>query len=1068
MLKNKKFSFTSKKTIVNCGGNFPVMKALGFLFLLVIEIALQPLLAHVISIDSLPKEWEISNDYFARFTKFSPIGFDEIGIVNDILQDRTGFIWLAGENGLGRFDGYEFKLYQQDERKNSLNGNIINSLLEDKNGNLWIGHSGGLVRYNRLDDNFVRVFGAYAPFGSSVESNNVRELFMDTDSLIWFETLDGWLHTYNTIQQKHNKQLQHKAFDQPYYNYHAITRNSNGHLLVGGRGTGPYLYDESRNVFKSLPVNQADLKGFKRESDVSMMMPYAKSKTWIGGFDGLYLYDHEKDYFHKYYRGTVYSLISDRMGQYWLGTASGVLKIKIETGQAILYQLDNNDPGSLGGERIYKVYEDRSGRLWFSHENGISTRLPQQEGIDYMFHVPGIENTPASSKISSLCKKSNNEIWIGTTDEGIDVLHLQSLKFEHFHPRNNNEILSVHVRSLAKHPDGTLYIGYWAGRGFGRFLPKTNHFEGFRYDHSSLKQDWYNDFAFTPNGDVFLGFWGGPGLMIFQHEKAAFGEILNSKLSDEQAKLITALHRDNNKLWIGTSNRGLICYDIDQDTAISYFTETNPSGGIDVDLIYDIATDSLGNIWTAANGLLKYDARNDRFERVKSSTHFHQIQIFKIGVGSHNILWLLTSKGLMKYDPGHNLVTDYSMLVNLTFNATEAAFLLLDESRILLGGRNGLALIETDKMGFQHHFPKVFLTHLDVFNEVFIPSIDHSETVKLVYRQNFFTINFGNDRWESNNLYTFYYKLEGFDDEWRSLSSQQRSVYFTNVPGGSYVFKMRIGDAYGNMGEQESHLKIDVVGPWWRQWWFIVLVFLLLISFTIMIWFARLNGVKRKLMNIELNQKLLRLQMNPHFIFNSLTSIQNYIYSNQKHLAGQYLSDFARLIRLILENSRHERINLEKEIETISLYMELQKLRFTNKFNFEIVVDPAIDKEITFVPPMMVQPFLENALEHGLKNKAEGGGEIQVKYTLLHNSLQYEVRDNGVGFSAAAQQTKLHEGESLSITICRERLQLIEKQTKVRIKFAIEEIVHQGHVVGTRVVFTVPLIRNTKNLKIWV
>jgi ligand-binding sensor domain-containing protein len=1038
------------------------MKPLGILFLLIMEVALQPLFAQALSLDSLPKQWEITNDYFARFTKYSPIDFDEIGIVNDIIQDRTGFIWLAGENGLGRFDGYEFKIYQPSESKNSLNGHIISSLLVDNKGDLWIGHSGGLVRYNRYDDNFVRVFGAYAPYGSYIDSSYVRALFMDTDSLIWFETLDGWLHTYNTIEQKHKKQLKHKAVDQPYYHYHAIARSSKEHLLVGGRAMGPYLYDETRNVFKPLPVNQADLQGFKRENDVSMLMPYKDNKTWIGGFDGLYLYDQNRDYFHKYYSGTVYSLISDKNGLYWLGTANGLLKINIKTGQAIHYQLDNNDPGSLGGERIYKVYEDRSGRLWFSHENGISTHLPQHEGISYMFHVPGIVNTPASSRISSLSKKSDNEVWIGTTDEGIDVLHLQSMKFEHFHPKNNNKILSAHIRSLKKHPDSTLYIGYWAGKGFGRFLPKSNTFESFRYDSSSLKQDWYNDFTFNNDGNVYLGFWGGPGLMLFQHQKAAFDKILSHKLPDSQAKLITVLHFAPNKLWIGTSNRGLICYNTDQDTAVSYFTESNPNGGIDADLIYDITTDSRGTVWVAANGLFRYDTQNDRFEKITTSSHFQQMQIFKIGVGSQNNLWLLSSKGLMKYDPQLNLVTDYSMLVNITYNAHQAAFLLLDESKILLGGRNGLAMIETDKMGFQHRFPKVFLTHLDVFNEVFIPFIDHSKKVRLVYHQNFFAINFGTDRWESNNLYTFYYKLEGFDDDWRSLTSQQRSVYFTNVPAGSYIFKMRIGDAYGNMGEQESHLQIEVAGPWWKRAWFIVFVSLMLISVLLMIWYARLKDVKLKLQNMELNQKLLRLQMNPHFIFNSLTSIQNYIYSNQKHLAGQYLSDFARLIRLILENSRHERINLDKEIETISLYMELQKLRFTDHFTFKVVVDPDIDTAITFVPPMMVQPFLENALEHGLKNKLEKGGEIQVKYTLMKNSLQYEVRDNGVGLSAAAQQSKLHEGESLSITICRERLQLIEKQSKIRINFVIEEIVQQGIVMGTRVVFTVPLTRNSK------
>ncbi|MCK9450881.1 MAG: histidine kinase [Bacteroidales bacterium] len=1034
------------------------MKSKAFLLLFLLQLLLQPLLAQDITKDSLPPRWEISADYFARFTKFSPVNFREIGTVNDIVQDRTGFIWLAGENGLGRFDGYEFKIYQAAESENSLNGSLISSLLVDPKGDLWLGHSGGLSRYNKTADNFVNLFGAYTPFGTYADSNYVRALLMDGDSLIWFETVDGWLHSYNFVNESYKKHAKHSAIDQHYYFYHALARSMDGELYVGGRGVGPYVYDEKSGKFEILPVDKNDLPGFKRESDVSLILPFKKAQTWIGSLEGLYLFDRKRNYFEMYFQGTVYDFICDRNGHHWLGTANGALKIDIKTGLATHYQLDNNDPGSLGGERIFVVYEDRSGRLWMAHENGVSTHLPQQVGLSYMFHVPGIENTPASSRITSLAKKSDDEIWIGTADEGLDLMMLQNMQFQHFHPDNHSGVLSKQIRKLVNHPDGTLYIAYWAGKGFGRYFSEKRLFQNFRFDTVGLTQDWYNDFAFDKEGDVYLGFWGGPGLTLFSHKKGKFDKVLAGKLPDAyNARLITSLISADNQLWISTSNSGLIRYDSEKDTAVSYYAEINPNGGIDTDLVYDVAADCDRNIWAAAQGLYLYDRKLDRFVKVSGGVRFNQLQTYRISADNQNNLWLLTSKGLMKYDAKNGITTDYSMLVDISFNSNQAAILQLDSTKILIGGANGMALIETDKLGFKHRFPKVFLTHLDVFNEVYIPFIHNCEVVKLAYNQNFFTINFGTDCWESSNLYTYYYKLEGFDDRWHSLTSEQRSVYFTNVPAGSYLFKMRTGDAYGNRGEQEASLKIEVVGPWWKQWWFITFVAMFVISIVLMLWIVRLRDVKMKLLNIELNQKLLRLQMNPHFIFNSLTSIQSYIYSNQKHLAGQYLSDFARLIRLILENSRHERINLEKEIETISLYMELQQLRFTNRFSFEVIVDTAIDKEITFVPPMMVQPFLENALEHGLKNKTDGIGRIQVKYSLLKNSLQYEVRDNGVGLAMAAQQSKLHKGESLSIAICKERLQLIEKQSNIKINFIIEEIIENGSVKGTRVVFSVPL-----------
>ncbi|MDY0078573.1 MAG: two-component regulator propeller domain-containing protein [Bacteroidales bacterium] len=1035
------------------------MKQKAFLLFCIIQLYLLPLPAQHILSDSLPPQWEVSNDYFARFAKFSPAGFREIGAVNDIVQDRTGFMWLAGENGLGRFDGYEFKVYQANINEQCLSGSLISSLLLDSNGDIWVGHSAGLSRYNKFTDSFTNVFGAYTPFGSYADSNYVRAMFLDADSLIWFETLDGWLHTYSIESMQYQKMAKHRPIDQAYYHYHAISRSVDGELYVGGRGVGPYIYDEANKKFETLAVNNNDLPGFKREYDVSLILPYKNAQTWIGGLEGLYLFDRNHNYFQKYFQGTVYDFIRDKKNNYWLGTGRGAFKINIKTGQAKHYQLDNNDPGSLNGERIYDIYEDRSGRLWFAHENGVSTYLPSQDGLSYMFHVPGIENTPASSRITSLVKKSASEIWVGTADEGLDLMQLKSLQFKHFQPDNYPGILSKNIRNLQVHPDGTLYIAYWAGKGFGRYFSEKKLFQNFRFDAEGLTQDWYNDFAFNTQGDVYIGFWGGPGLTLFKHEQGKFGEVLAQKLPDKyNARLITRLLAKDDQLWISTSNSGLIRYDSRRDTAYTYHTEINAKGGIDAELVHDVAADNNGNIWAAAQGLYLYDSKLDAFNKVPIGLHFNRLQIYSISADSQNKLWLLTSKGLMKYDAKNKFTTDYSMLVNISFNASQAAILQLDSNKILIGGANGMALIETDKLGFKHRFPKVFLTHLDVFNEEFIPFIDNKEAVELAYDQNFFTINFGTDRWESSNLYTYYYKLEGFDNQWRSLTSEQRSVYFTNVPAGSFHFKMRTGDAYGNRGEQEASLKIEVVGPWWKQWWFISLLAVLVISVAVMLWFVRLRDVKMKLLNIELNQKLLRLQMNPHFIFNSLTSIQSYIYSNQKHLAGQYLSDFARLIRLILENSRHERINLQKEIETISLYMELQQLRFTNRFSFEVIVDPDIDKEITFVPPMMVQPFLENALEHGLKNKTNGIGKIQVKYALQKNTLQYEVRDNGVGLAAAAQQSKLHKGESLSIAICKERLQLIEKQSKIKINFVIEEIKENGSVKGTRVVITVPLM----------
>lgn len=1017
----------------------------------------------------LPLKWEVQQDVFARFNHFTPLDDIEIGLISDIIQDRTGFIWLAGENGLGRFDGYEFKVYHGNSSNGALHGNLIGDLEVDESGRLWIAHSGGISIYIENEDRFENVFGNFQPENAIVDSNYVRALYLDGDSIVWYETANGWLNKYDRARNAHIKLQSHLAVTQLYYRYHEILKDNAGDLFIGGRGLPPMMYDEENNRFLNLRVDPQDIPGSKRENDVSLLMNESDGLIWIGGLEGLYLYDKEKEYFHKYHAGTVYDMIKAKDGHYWLGSGNGAYKINLQTGEASLYRMNINDPGSLGGERIFDIFEDRSGRIWFAHENGVSTHQPVKSSIKYLFHIPGLDQSPVSSRITGLARKSKKELWIGTADAGLDAMDINTFNFRHFKAGDNSKLLSPNIRVLKMHPDGSIYVGFWSGKGFGRILPDSEELETFSYDPFSLKRDWYNDFEFDTKGDVYLGFWGGPGLTIFNHEKGAFGKEFTEYLPDPYAdRLMNSLFQARDgKLWVATTQSGLFSFDRSTLTSKSYFENSNPDGGINEELIYDVIADSKENIWASGKQLYRYNDSLDKFDQMNPGHEFSFLEIYEMYPIPDGKLWLLTSKGLMRYDPERNWITDFSSHVKLNFRFSQSAVLQWDEKTLIFGGSNGIAIVETEKLGYQHAFPKVFLTHLDVFNEEFIPLLENLEEISLAYNQNFFTVHFGTDKWEKEQPYTYYYKLEGFNNEWRSLMPQQKSAYFTNVPPGTYVFKMRTGDAYGNRSEQEAQLIIHIIPAWWQRWWFIAVIVILTAGIIVFLWYLRMRDVKMKWQNTDLNQQLLRLQMNPHFIFNSLTSIQNYIYSNKTHLAGQYLSDFARLIRLILENSRHESISLENEIETISLYMELQKLRFPGKIEFNIIVDPQIDAEVTFVPPMMAQPFLENALEHGIKN-SKRDGEILVSYRLVGNRIRFEVRDNGIGIVSSQKlksSNKEDHHESLSLTICKERIQLLERKTKTRIPFILDEIVEDGKVKGTLVAFEIP-IKNSMRIKV--
>ncbi len=211
---------------------------------------------------------------------------------------------------------------------------------------------------------------------------------------------------------------------------------------------------------------------------------------------------------------------------------------------------------------------------------------------------------------------------------------------------------------------------------------------------------------------------------------------------------------------------------------------------------------------------------------------------------------------------------------------------------------------------------------------------------------------------------------------------------------------------------------------------------------------------KNREREMQLEQKLLRSQMNPHFIFNSLQAIQNFILKRNEKDAVRYLGSFASITRSVLENSRLEKIPLRKEVSLLGNYLQLQKLRFGEKFEYEVLVDEAINQDEVYIPPMLSQPFIENALEHGM-NGVETGGMIHVHFSIEDRSLVLEILDNGYGIQASKKQEKDHT--SLAMTITRERIELMNRKNDSEITFTISDAYPGMERVGVKVRFIIPL-----------
>jgi hypothetical protein len=303
----------------------------------------------------------------------------------------------------------------------------------------------------------------------------------------------------------------------------------------------------------------------------------------------------------------------------------------------------------------------------------------------------------------------------------------------------------------------------------------------------------------------------------------------------------------------------------------------------------------------------------------------------------------------------------------------------------------------------------------------------------------------------------YYNKLEKIDKDW-NYAGNKGQIEYNHLPPGNYIFRYRAVTADGLTGDEHT-LAFTIAPKFWQTWWFICVMVMLLVLLILMIMRnVRIRERKKSALQLQLSaleMKALRAQMNPHFIFNALNSIQECIITKNTNTAYTYLSSFSKLVRMILENSEKQFITLEDEIETLRLYLSIEKLRFDNSFEYLIDTGPKVDPSFVNIPAMIIQPYVENALWHGLINK-KGEKKLLIHFDQRNGNLECTIRDNGVGRSHTAElQTNTRiKKHSMGMKITEERLQLLETEASITINDLRDQ---NGNACGTEVIVVIPL-----------
>ena len=332
----------------------------------------------------------------------------------------------------------------------------------------------------------------------------------------------------------------------------------------------------------------------------------------------------------------------------------------------------------------------------------------------------------------------------------------------------------------------------------------------------------------------------------------------------------------------------------------------------------------------------------------------------------------------------------------------------------------------------------------------------------LPYNQNHLTFDFIGISLDAPENIKYQWMLFGFDKDWSPISKNLFTTY-SNLPSGKFTFKVKACNSAGVWSVPKSYT-FTITQPYYNTWWFYTICIILIIATSYLLYNYKINQLKKQqvqklkqLQSIaESELKAIRSQLNPHFMFNVLSAIQDVYLDKDEEKAQLFIAEFASLMRSLLQNSSKKEISLEEEIEFIKKYIELEKIRLGDKFQYVIKIDKAIDPTETFIPPMLLQPFIENAINHGLLPK-QGKGLLSINFALQNTSLCITIIDNGIGRKASALRKNKINHSSMAISLIKERLEILSSiNDKESYTYVITDLTEGETAIGTRVTITLP------------
>jgi ligand-binding sensor domain-containing protein len=971
--------------------------------------------------------------------------------VYSLLQDSRGYLWMGTRGGgITRFDGTEFKTYTV---KDGLINNYVFCIREDAKKNLWIGTNNGLSHYNGI-------FFTNYPFAGDSAQLWVQEIDFDKQGRIWLATNLGVLlfdpqapSGKNFINVTKKLRLNTEVVN-------ALCADSKGNIWFGtGRGLARITAANNQFDYTSYPGMNNSITTIRED---------AKGNLWIGTYgDGLYVYNWKKfariDGNLELYLQTVLDIYFDTRGNAWLATlSSGVCE----------YNLQNksfswlSESEGLSNNHVRSIVQDNSGNYWFGTSGGgVCNYFGKQ-----FTHYDKSGGQLAGNYVYSIFRNSKGNLWVGTSDKGISVF--DSAKFYNA----SNLFADVKVRAICEDNLGNMYLGT---DGQGLFV-----YDGLSFSLlNGFERKYIRAIVRDKDGNLWVA-TAGTGLY-----KIVFSEggvrLLNFTTADGllHDRLTCLWYDKSGRLWYGTENNGIGLVENDKVQKLFFSTRD----GLPANSIRCLTEDKSGYLWagTAGSGIASIPLYQGDF-KIKSYSHTNDLtssNIYLLIADNANNLFAGTETGLdhITFDKDRKIVElkHYSKGEGFTGIETcqNAAWSDADGT-IWFGTINGLSKYNPANLVRNENPPITTIGEVSLQNKpiteteyrFLVGDWNTINRLELPYGEDHITFNFQGINFSNPDAVRYQWKLEGADDDW-SPPGKQKSTTYQNLAPGNYTFMVKACNEDGVWNPRPASFFFSIAAPLWQKWWFITLMAILAIASLYFFLKWRENRIRTAALEqqkklqlekevVELEQKALRLQMNPHFIFNALNSIQSQIGTDNEQAARYYLAKFSRLMRQILDNSRNATITLEEEVNTLENYLLIEKFCNGDRFDYKISVDENIEKDYVKIPPMLLQPFVENAIKHGLKYVDGKRGMIEVSFRETNNVLECSVTDNGIGREKAGEMVRAsketyHKSTALAVT--QERLHIFREEADVRSLEIVDLHDTQGQAAGTRVIVRIPL-----------